>query len=288
MQTTTVRISDLQTHPLQQPTYGDLAAHEFAALKADIARRGVRSPIHVTRAGMIIDGHQRVRACRELGIEEISAIICEEEGQPEIDESFVLANLVRRQLDPVAKAKAVQMLVDIERRRINDEDSQEPGDLRDRIAKHLGGNISGRTVDRLLQLARLPAPIHQAVSAGHLPMTKALRLHQCSSGQLEIVANRISAGESPRTVVDSVLPRKKADRQEAEETPAVAYAMLVDFLAEKLSCFEAQPESLVGTAGDHEATANVLDRSARFLHVMRDHEQAARQQALLDIQELLS
>lgn len=287
MQTTLVRISKLQTHPLQQPTYGDLPSHEFAALKADIARRGVRSPIHITRSGIIIDGHQRVRACGELGIEEISAIICEEEGQLEIDESFVLANLARRQLDPVAKAIAVQALVEIERRRINDDDPQETGDLRDRIAKHLGGNISGRTVDRLLQLARLPAPIHQAVSAGQLPMTKALRLHQCSPGQLETVADRISAGESPRAVVDSVLPRKKVARQDTEETPAEAYAMLVDFLAEKLSCFEAQPESLVGTAGDHEATASVLDRSARFLHVMRDHEQAARQQALDNLQELL-
>jgi hypothetical protein len=115
-------------------------------------------------------------------------------------------------------------------------------------------------------------------------MTKALLLHRCSPKQLRIAADRISAGESPRAVVDSILPRKRAERH---ETPAEAYAMVIEFLAEKLACLESQPEALVGTAGDHEATAKVLDRSANFFRAMRDHEQAARQEALNNLQGLL-
>lgn len=44
----------------------DLAADEYEALKADIARRGVQVPVEIDEAGAILDGHQRVRAWTEL------------------------------------------------------------------------------------------------------------------------------------------------------------------------------------------------------------------------------
>ena len=44
-----------------------LPPEQFAALKADIAERGVIVPVIVDEFGTIIDGHNRARACRELG-----------------------------------------------------------------------------------------------------------------------------------------------------------------------------------------------------------------------------
>ena len=41
---------------------------EFEALKQDIAERGVIVPVVVDEFGAILDGHNRARACRELGI----------------------------------------------------------------------------------------------------------------------------------------------------------------------------------------------------------------------------
>jgi ParB-like chromosome segregation protein Spo0J len=45
-----------------------LPPEQFEALKADIAERGVVVPVLVDEFGAIIDGHNRARACRELGI----------------------------------------------------------------------------------------------------------------------------------------------------------------------------------------------------------------------------
>jgi ParB-like chromosome segregation protein Spo0J len=45
-----------------------LPPEQFEALKADIAKRGVMVPVLVDEYGAIIDGHNRARACRELGI----------------------------------------------------------------------------------------------------------------------------------------------------------------------------------------------------------------------------
>lgn len=45
-----------------------LAPDEFAALKADIAARGVQVPVEYDEMGNILDGHHRVQACFELKI----------------------------------------------------------------------------------------------------------------------------------------------------------------------------------------------------------------------------
>ncbi len=47
----------------------DLSDADFAALKADIDRCGVLVPVEYDEDGNILDGHHRVRACRELGID---------------------------------------------------------------------------------------------------------------------------------------------------------------------------------------------------------------------------
>lgn len=44
----------------------DLSADEYAALKADIAARGMHVPIEEDEHGIVLDGHHRVRAWREL------------------------------------------------------------------------------------------------------------------------------------------------------------------------------------------------------------------------------
>ena len=48
---------------------------QFAALKADIAERGVLVPIDVDEDGHILDGHHRYRACTELGIADFPTIV---------------------------------------------------------------------------------------------------------------------------------------------------------------------------------------------------------------------
>jgi len=47
----------------------DLSLEDFSALKADIDARGVLVPVEYDEADNILDGHHRVRACLELGIE---------------------------------------------------------------------------------------------------------------------------------------------------------------------------------------------------------------------------
>ena len=275
MQVQRRRISELRSHPRQQSTYGDLSDREFLTLKEDISRRGVRQPIVVTHDGTIVDGHQRVRACEELGIEEIDAVISQDTEQADIDEGFVLSNLNRRQLDPLSKARALQSLMEIEYQRKGKElNTQHDGDFRDRLAELLGGNISGRTIDRYLQLLRLPQAIQDAVSSGDLPMTKALKVESLDEDSQEEIVRRIAKGKRARDVVaEYVVPKKDVD------TPEDLYYVFIDFLKDNVNALEAAAKSLPGSAGSCETTVAVLEHTARFCETMRRLELEAGDEA---------
>ncbi len=283
METRRFRVSELREHPQQSETYTDLAEHEFESLKRDIKARGVRQPIEVTLTGMIVDGHQRVRACRELGIEEIDAILCQDHAQDDIDRSFVLGNLLRRHLDPIAKARALSTLVEIERRRIEDENTDFEGDLRDRIAEMLGGKISGRTLDRYLQFNRLPSAVQRAVVERELPMTRALLIEKLKPVQQQRIAERIIAGEKARTVVDQFFPRRSS---KSEDAPADLYRMLIEFLEENISVMVAEQSTIAGTAGTHDETVTVLEHAEAFCRTMQDVERKAKSDSLEAIREM--
>jgi site-specific DNA-methyltransferase (adenine-specific) len=61
-------------NPRYQPL-PDLLPEEFAALKADIAAKGVLYPVLQDERGNTIDGHQRERAAKELGIKYPIAVL---------------------------------------------------------------------------------------------------------------------------------------------------------------------------------------------------------------------
>lgn len=78
--------------------FPDLPPEEFETLKRDIAERGVQVAIEITDQDEVLDGHQRFRACRELGIKNFPRRIVtglDEQGKRH---HAIKANCLRRQL----------------------------------------------------------------------------------------------------------------------------------------------------------------------------------------------
>src|SRR5260370_20257537 len=76
----------------------ELPPEQFDALKADIAERGVIVAVVVDEFGAILDGHNRAKACRELGINDYPVEVRSGLSEPE---KRVLArnlNALRRHL----------------------------------------------------------------------------------------------------------------------------------------------------------------------------------------------
>lgn len=87
-----------------------LTDEEFAALKADIALRGVMVPVEFDEQGNVLDGHHRLQACAELGITEYPATIRRGMTDDEKREHVLALNLERRHLTREQRRELVATL----------------------------------------------------------------------------------------------------------------------------------------------------------------------------------
>src|SRR4051812_33984671 len=76
--------------------FPDLRPWEYAALKESIGRFGVLLPIVQDEHGNTIDGHQRERACRELGVTNYGIVTLAGQTEEQKRDQALVLNLVRR------------------------------------------------------------------------------------------------------------------------------------------------------------------------------------------------
>lgn len=146
-----IEINKLKPHPFNK-IFGNLPDGEFNSLKDDIKQRGMQTRIDITKDNMIVCGHQRIRALKELGIKEAEVRILDWEDS-RIKEHLIKDNILRRQLNEFQIVEASHELRKIyEGRQGGDRKSNvtdvtlDKGRTEDIVAKDFG--ISGRTLER--------------------------------------------------------------------------------------------------------------------------------------------
>ncbi len=87
----------------------ELTAEEFAALRDDIAERGVMVPVEVDDEGRVLDGHHRARACEELGFD-YPVVVRSGLTETEKRRHARRANLLRRHL---SRQQRRQVIADV-------------------------------------------------------------------------------------------------------------------------------------------------------------------------------
>ena len=78
----------------------ELTPQEYEDLKASIAERGVLVPVEYDEDGNILDGHHRVKVCRELGITEWPTVVRVGLSEEEKKEHALTVNSARRHITP--------------------------------------------------------------------------------------------------------------------------------------------------------------------------------------------
>lgn len=68
-----VPVNELKPFPEHESFFWNMVGKNYINFLQSIESRGVINPIIITRDNMIISGHQRVRACKDLGIDTIPA-----------------------------------------------------------------------------------------------------------------------------------------------------------------------------------------------------------------------
>jgi N6-adenosine-specific RNA methylase IME4/ParB-like chromosome segregation protein Spo0J len=175
----------LQPHPEAGRLPG-LDTAGWRGLLADIGERGVQVPLEIDRDGVVLDGHLRLRAARELGLEVLPVRVI---APPDQVEYLLLAALLRRQLSPSQRAALAVELDQYRRasetgrsRRLANLKGQPPvevaelpphGKTRDRAASWAG--VSARTIQNAATVQAADPALFAQVKAGAIPADRAAR-----------------------------------------------------------------------------------------------------------------
>lgn len=175
---TTVPMSALHPHPRNTEFFDDADPDSFAKLKDSIAELGLLTPLRVSKDYTIISGHQRYRACQELGVEYISVIVDDElEDENEKTMQLIASNFGRAKNDPEKQAALIveyEKLMGVKHggdRKSNGNNSRLK---QDSIAKEFGVDVT--TLRNLKRFATLPKEVKEAVKEGKFSVTSAVKV----------------------------------------------------------------------------------------------------------------
>lgn len=178
---TTVPMSALHPHPRNAEFFDDADPDSFAKLKDSIAELGLLTPLRVSKDYTIISGHQRYRACQELGVEYISVIVDDElEDENEKTMQLIASNFGRAKNDPEKQAALIVeyeklMGVRVGRPKFgNNSRISEMGKNQDIIAKEFGVDVT--TLRNLKRFGTLPKEVKEAVKEGKFSVTSAVKV----------------------------------------------------------------------------------------------------------------
>ena len=105
-----INIDELRPHPRNNEFFDDLTGEKWNEFLESVKSRGVIEPIVTTQDNVIVSGHQRVRACKELGISQIMCDIHFYHNEDEVLQDLIETN-IRQRGDIGGSAKKVGLRI---------------------------------------------------------------------------------------------------------------------------------------------------------------------------------
>lgn len=109
-----ININELKPHPRNNEFFDDMSGEKWNEFLESIKSRGVIEPIVITPDKVIVSGHQRVRACKELGIDTVMCDVHEYKDDEDVFLNMLLSNLDRVKEIP-SELKRIEIFVEIEK-----------------------------------------------------------------------------------------------------------------------------------------------------------------------------
>lgn len=91
-----INIDELKPHPRNNEFFDDMTGEKWNEFLDSIKTRGVIEPIVITPEKVIVSGHQRVRACKELGIRSVMCDVHTYNDDDEILQDLLETNIRQR------------------------------------------------------------------------------------------------------------------------------------------------------------------------------------------------
>jgi ParB-like chromosome segregation protein Spo0J len=179
-----IKIDELKPHPRNNEFFDDLTGEKWNEFLESIKSRGVIEPIVTTQDNVIVSGHQRVKACKELGISQIMCDIHFYHNEDEVLQDLIETN-IRQRGDIGGSAKKVgKRIKELERiygikhggdrKLIQDEKNSSCSKLQNQLASDM--NMDVRTLQNYKQLAEMIPELEDLVDTGIVTKTTALAI----------------------------------------------------------------------------------------------------------------
>ena len=100
-----MKIEELIPHPRNSEFFDDMSGDKWKEFLESIKTSGVIEPIVITQDKVIVSGHQRVRACKELGIAEVFAEVKVYDDEDAILKDLLETNIRQRGTDQPSEGR---------------------------------------------------------------------------------------------------------------------------------------------------------------------------------------
>lgn len=191
----TIRLSEIEPNKNQPRRHFDEAA--ITALADSIRQHGLIQPILVRSTGtgyQIVAGERRWRACRMLGMSEISAII-KDFSDSETAQIALIENIQREDLNPIEEAAAYKELME------KYEMTQEA------LSKAVGK--SRPAIANAVRLLNMPEQVQELVKKGELSAGQAKAIASADTDEEMIeLAEKAANGQLTVRAIEKILAKK--------------------------------------------------------------------------------
>lgn len=110
-----INVYELKPHPRNNEFFDDMSGEAWEAFKESIRTSGVIEPIVITPEKIIISGHQRVRACKELNISTILTDMRAYDNEDQILKDLIETNIRQRGIGNPNPVKLGRCIKELER-----------------------------------------------------------------------------------------------------------------------------------------------------------------------------
>lgn len=187
-------IYNLRPWPTYEKCYPPIAAANVEFLKRSLVENGLVCPVELSIDGRILDGHLRIKALQELGINEVQAYVRHDLAGDEValERRFLLVHLEEKAFHPLTAARLLQraQALGLENR----SDTQQAS-LRQNIAARAG--ICLYKLESYLGCLQFPETLIRHVENGTIDFLHMSRLLKLDESELTALSDSLVDSTHP-------------------------------------------------------------------------------------------
>lgn len=229
-----LKIEDLKPHPRNNEFFDDMTGEKWDEFLESVKSRGVIEPIVITPDKVIVSGHQRIRACKELGIEEAICNVRIYNNEDEILQDLLETN-IRQRGDVGGSAKKVgKRIKELERLYgVRSGSSNVSGSIvgeknsftQEDLAQKLGMDV--RTLQNYKLLADMIPELDNLVDTGIVTKTTALAIMKelSEEEQLELIDSLDTTKKITGRQIQDYISKNKELEEQKEKNDSIISAL---------------------------------------------------------------